>query len=104
VVINRTLTSSTAVGALDIDVKVGDDISLTEIGFDDVSKISGGLETVKLRLRMRPDPLDVRRGNRFQMIFNTNGTPNKLSSGNVYQIDSIELHGRIAPRRQAITE
>jgi hypothetical protein len=96
VVINRTLTSSTTTGALDIDVKIGDDVSFTQAGFTSVPGT--------YRLRMRPDPADIRRGNRFQMIYNTNGTPNRLNTGNVYQIDSIELHGRIAPRRQAITE
>ena len=96
VVINRTLTSSTTTGALDVDVKVGDDISQTQIGFTSVAGTA--------RLRMRPEALDIKRGNRFQMIYNTNSTPNKLNSGSVYQVDSIELHGRVAPRRQAITE
>ena len=92
IVINRSLTSSTTTGALDIDVKVDG----SQIGFTSV----GGTN----RLRLKSLPASVRRANKWQMIYNTNATPNQLNGGNVYQIDSVEFCGRIAPRRQAITE
>ena len=92
IVLNRSLTDSTTTGSLDVDVKVDG----TEIGFDAVAGTN--------RLRMKPTPSLQRRGNKWQIIYNTNATPNQLNSGSVYQIDSIEFHGRMVPRRRAVSE
>jgi hypothetical protein len=92
IVVNKSLTSSTTTGALDIDVKADG----TQIGFTSVGSTN--------RHRLKSPPAYPRRANKWQMIFNTNSTPNQLNSGSVYQVDSIEFHGRIAPRRQAISE
>jgi len=92
IVVNRSLTDSTVTGDLDIDVKADG----TQMGFSAVSGTN--------RIRMKPTLAAPRRANKWQIIYNTDSTPNQLNSGNVYQVDSIEFHGNIVSRRRAISE
>jgi hypothetical protein len=104
IIINRTMTGSVAQGQLDITVSSGDEIRDDVVGYDDVSRLVDDNETVTRRLRMNAPPNIIHKGNRWSIEYNIGNAPNHLTVGEVYQIDSIEIHGTSKSRRKEIAE
>lgn len=104
IIVNRTMAESAAGGQLDITVSSGDEIRSDEVGYEDVSSIVNDVETVERRLRMRAPRNIIHKGNRWRMVYNTGNDPNHLVLGEVYQIDSIEIHGTAKSRRKELAE